>query len=244
MKRWFLVALVALTVLPAAALGGTHPHPATNCHALLHAMGETNFRHTYGNFGHCVSTMSHLSEAQQHAILNAARMCRAEQLSDPAAFSIKWGRNANDANAFGKCVSVTAHGGSAVATTRATGDLTFAANNVAHRHVVFDVHTATRHHHAGGTFRYSDATSSYTVRVACVAIAGNSVYIGGQVQNATGFNPPLAEPTYLLVKAVDNGTTGDTYSGSFTATDPCGSLGTRNPGDGPFPVTSGSITIR
>ena len=36
---------------------------------------------------------------------NAAKACRAEQKTDPAAFKAKYGTNGNGHNAFGKCVS-------------------------------------------------------------------------------------------------------------------------------------------
>jgi hypothetical protein len=245
MKRFLVVAVLAMVALPAAlASAGTSPHAARqSCTAQLRVIGKSNFRHMYGSFGRCVARMVKLTKAEQNAILNAARACRAEQLADPVAFATKWGRNTNRANAFGKCVSVTARGGATVVAKRATGDFTFTAGSVANRHVVFDVHSAQGRAGAGGRFSYTDATSSYTLQVSCVAISGNAVYIGGLVQNATGFNPPLANPTYLLAKAVDNGPSGDSYSGSFNATDPCPTLGTINPADGPFPI-SGSITIR
>ena len=40
---------------------------------------------------------------------NAAELCRAERSADAAAFKEKYGTNHNKANAFGKCVSKTAH---------------------------------------------------------------------------------------------------------------------------------------
>jgi len=58
-------------------------------------------------FGQCVSSKAKASlEQQQTATQNAARSCRAERSSmDGAAFRAKYGKNANDRNAFGKCVS-------------------------------------------------------------------------------------------------------------------------------------------
>ena len=41
----------------------------------------------------------------QQADKNAAKSCKAERATDPAAFKTKYGTNANKANAFGKCVS-------------------------------------------------------------------------------------------------------------------------------------------
>jgi hypothetical protein len=252
MKRVLSLAALALFALPAAALAHTPSKAAsTNCKAQLRVMGKTNFQHTYVTFGRCVSRMASLPALQQQATLNSAQKCRAEQRANPAAFTAKYGSNTNKANAFGKCVSRTAKasnngvsgGNRTVSAKKATGNFTFTAGTVANRHVVFDVHTARGHNPAGGLFSYSDASSSYTLKVNCVAISATTVYIGGLVQNATGFNPPLASPTYLLAKGVDNGASGDTYSGSFTSTDPCPTLGTVNPADGPFTLASGNITV-
>jgi hypothetical protein len=252
MKRVVLLAALALFALPAAALAHAPSKAASaNCKTQLKLIGKTNFQHTYVTFGRCVSKMASLTAAQQQATLNAAQKCRAEQLANPAAFTAKYGSNTNKANAFGKCVSKTAKasnngvsgGNGTVAAKQATGNFTFTAGTVANRHVVFDVHTARGHNPSGGSFSYSDASSSYTLQVNCVAISGATVYVGGLVQNATGFNPPLASPTYVLAKGVDNGAAGDTYSGSFTNTDPCPTLGTVNPPDGPFTLAGGNITV-
>ena len=58
-------------------------------------------------FGKCVSSKAKASlEQQQSATQNAARSCKAERSSmEGAAFRAKYGKNANDRNAFGKCVS-------------------------------------------------------------------------------------------------------------------------------------------
>ena len=40
---------------------------------------------------------------------NAAQQCRAEREADPAGFAATYGTNANDRNAFGKCVSLAVH---------------------------------------------------------------------------------------------------------------------------------------
>lgn len=71
----------------------------------------TKFR----NFGACVTkkAVEEAVEAQQ-AHTNAARVCRAARLADPAKFQADWGTpgqngaNHNGRNAFGKCVSSTA----------------------------------------------------------------------------------------------------------------------------------------
>ena len=65
-------------------------------------------------YGKCVSTKAKAQTAQSEssqvtAENNAAKQCRNEQSSDPAAFKAKYGSNASKANAFGKCVSQKAH---------------------------------------------------------------------------------------------------------------------------------------
>jgi hypothetical protein len=44
-------------------------------------------------------------------------VCKADQAADPAAFATKWGRNKNDKNAYGECVSATARGAVELETT-------------------------------------------------------------------------------------------------------------------------------
>jgi hypothetical protein len=82
--------------------------------------GET-FDRYYGTapkykdaYGNCVSTKAKAQTSQSESSQvtaedNAAKQCRTEQSSDPAAFKAKYGTNANKANAFGKCVSQKAH---------------------------------------------------------------------------------------------------------------------------------------
>jgi hypothetical protein len=57
-------------------------------------------------FGNCVSMKAKAAAAkQQEAVENAAKACWNERKADPAAFTAKYGTNANKSNAFGKCVS-------------------------------------------------------------------------------------------------------------------------------------------
>jgi hypothetical protein len=67
------------------------------------------FKAEYRNFGACVSQRAR-EEAQERreAKRNAASECREERQADAAAFAAKYGTNANNANAFGKCVSAKA----------------------------------------------------------------------------------------------------------------------------------------
>lgn len=58
-------------------------------------------------FGRCVSSKAKTASAEDRSdTLNAARRCKAErQRLGVTAFRMEYGRNANDRNAFGKCVS-------------------------------------------------------------------------------------------------------------------------------------------
>ena len=60
-------------------------------------------------FGKCVSSKAKAAnDAADAAVTNAARTCKAERASDPAAFRAKYGKNTRKSNALGKCVSQTA----------------------------------------------------------------------------------------------------------------------------------------
>jgi len=61
-------------------------------------------------FGNCVSTKAKASsQAEQQGRLNPAQTCRSQRTSmTTATFDKTYGKNANDKNAFGKCVSATA----------------------------------------------------------------------------------------------------------------------------------------
>jgi hypothetical protein len=61
-------------------------------------------------FGKCVSQKAKAQakaeeQDQQQADVSAAKQCKAERATDPAAFAQKYGTNHNKRNAFGKCVS-------------------------------------------------------------------------------------------------------------------------------------------
>jgi hypothetical protein len=63
-------------------------------------------------FGKCVSKKASAeTSAETRAETNAAKACRAERTTlGEAAFNTKYGKNRNDRNAFGKCVSQRARG--------------------------------------------------------------------------------------------------------------------------------------
>jgi hypothetical protein len=123
MTKWAIALLAgAALVLPATASadqGNSSKSPAQQCRAERSA-NATGFKEKYGTnknksnaFGKCVS-----QKAKEHENGddndgdnrdNAAELCRAERSKDAAAFKEKYGTNHNKANAFGKCVSKTAH---------------------------------------------------------------------------------------------------------------------------------------
>src|SRR6266516_2496481 len=60
-------------------------------------------------FGNCVSAHAKASsQAEQQGRQNPSRSCRAQRSANSAAFAQTYGKNANDRNAFGKCVSQVA----------------------------------------------------------------------------------------------------------------------------------------
>jgi hypothetical protein len=117
-KLLFIIA--ALTVVVPAALaaegGSQSTSPAQACKTELTTLGAANFKSLYapnGNnaMGKCVSKHQQSAAANR---TNAAKACQAEQ-DQPAdtfkaahggkTFSEVYGNNANDKNAYGKCVS-------------------------------------------------------------------------------------------------------------------------------------------
>ena len=67
-------------------------------------------KHGANAHGKCVSQKAKsetakIVQGQVDADVNAAKACKAERDADPAAFAVKYGKNKNKRNAFGKCVS-------------------------------------------------------------------------------------------------------------------------------------------
>jgi hypothetical protein len=121
MKRFVLFLLVAAVAMAPAAFaqpGGQGKSPAQFCRSELAALGAANFRSMYAPggtgrnaMGKCVSKHARAAAANR---TNAARACRAEMAMpeaefraahDGKSFAEFYGRNENDRNAFGKCVS-------------------------------------------------------------------------------------------------------------------------------------------
>jgi ribosomal protein RSM22 (predicted rRNA methylase) len=109
------------------------PSAEKQCRTERTAMGHATFAQTYGTgsahknaFGKCVSERNAATRAARKAAkgdtaevaktvkaevkadINAAKACKAERGEDSQAFSEKYGTNAGNRNAFGKCVSAMA----------------------------------------------------------------------------------------------------------------------------------------
>lgn len=114
MRKLIFLAVTALLALPALAVAGSPPSPASQAAAVKQCTTERNanpaaFKLTYGTlpnrsnaFGKCVSKLAQQNE-QEHA--NAAAQCRTERSADPAAFATNYGTGPKHRNAFGNCVS-------------------------------------------------------------------------------------------------------------------------------------------
>jgi hypothetical protein len=112
-KLLFLLVGTAFLCVPAVSAAGT-PTPAQlatqTCKSIRAADGKQTFRQAYHSFAGCLKQQKPNS-AQD--ISNAAKTCKAERSSDPAAFKAKYGTNGGNgagagANAYGKCVSTIA----------------------------------------------------------------------------------------------------------------------------------------
>lgn len=123
MKRVFLLVATMAVMAPAAfAAGGDQgTSPAQACKTELASIGAANFKLLYAPggsganaMGKCVSKHAKIAAA---ARTNAAKTCATEQALAEAdfraahggkSFAEFYGQNANDKNAFGKCVSTKA----------------------------------------------------------------------------------------------------------------------------------------
>ena len=125
MKRFLLLTLAAAAVIAPAALaaegGGQGTSPAQVCKNELAAIGAANFKSLYAPggsganaMGKCVSKHAQAAAANR---TNAAKACKAELATPEAEFRAAhggksfaefYGKNKNDRNAYGKCVSTKA----------------------------------------------------------------------------------------------------------------------------------------
>ncbi len=120
MKRFLTLIVVAFGVPVSVALagGGEGKSPAQFCKAELTKLGAADFKSMYAPngpassaFGKCVSKHARADNANK---TNAAKACKAEQAMPEAEFRAAhggksfnefYGKNKNDRNAYGKCVS-------------------------------------------------------------------------------------------------------------------------------------------
>ena len=114
MRKLIFLAVTAFLALPALAVAGSPPSPASQAAAVKQCTTERNanpaaFKLLYGvlpnrsnAFGKCVSKLAQQNE-QEHS--NAAAQCRTERSSDPTAFATTYGTGSKHRNAFGNCVS-------------------------------------------------------------------------------------------------------------------------------------------
>lgn len=127
MLPFLLVVAVAVTATAAfAAEGGSGKSPAQFCKSELATLGAANFKSLYAPnssganaMGKCVSKHARAAKTNR---TNAAKACKAEQEMPEAAFRAAhggksfaefYGKNKNDRNAYGKCVSSKAHAANA-----------------------------------------------------------------------------------------------------------------------------------
>ena len=114
MRKLIFLAVTAFLALPALAVAGSPPSPASQAAAVKQCTTGRNaslaaFKLLYGTppnrsnaFGKCVSKLAQQNE-QEHS--NAAAQCRTERSSDPTAFATTYGTGSKHRNAFGNCVS-------------------------------------------------------------------------------------------------------------------------------------------
>ena len=120
MKHCLLLLIAALVLAPSALAetGGQGKSPAQFCKSELATLGLANFKSLYAPggtganaMGKCVSKHARAAAANR---TNAAKTCKAEMAMPEAdfraahggkSFAEFYGKNKNDRNAYGKCVS-------------------------------------------------------------------------------------------------------------------------------------------
>ena len=128
MKKITVISGLALAlVLPTGAVGAPQPDNGdkraakAECKTLRGGTDATRegFLTLYRSFGACVSAKAR-EEAREEktARANAAWECKDERSDDADGFKMKYGTNANNRNAFGKCVSQKAKQNEAAADRR------------------------------------------------------------------------------------------------------------------------------
>jgi hypothetical protein len=106
-----LVLPAALAASPGDKPGGAQaaPTPAEECKQQRNTIGMAAFRDLYAPSGTPKAAMDACLTARKAiagiAAKNAAKACQAERSANEATFNATYGKNENDKNAFGKCVS-------------------------------------------------------------------------------------------------------------------------------------------
>jgi hypothetical protein len=116
MKKLLTIAVLVCVAAPVALAGPAAQDPAsTACKAERKALGMEAFRSKYAATGKpkaaLAACVAQQAQSAQTAARNAAKACVAERGTTQAtrdAFAEKYGTNANNKNAFGKCVSMKA----------------------------------------------------------------------------------------------------------------------------------------
>jgi len=121
MKRFLIMtATLAAFAAPLSSVAAADTNKADKREAQKECRAERGttdatreaFKARYGNFGACVSKAAREAKAERkQARRSAAKDCREERGDSEesrAAFREKYGTNANNRNAFGKCVSKNA----------------------------------------------------------------------------------------------------------------------------------------
>lgn len=121
-----VVAIVAFAAHAALAAAGNAQTPSAACKAELRAMGAADFKSLYAPTGPAASALGKCVSKHQRSDaanrVNAAKACKAEMAMpeadfraahDGKSFGETYGRNDNDKNAYGKCVSKKAETASA-----------------------------------------------------------------------------------------------------------------------------------
>ena len=120
MSKLLIIASVFALAVPAAfaaqpsgqAAQATTPSASELCKQQRRTIGMAAFRALYAPTGTPKAAMDACLSSQKSivgiAAKNAAMECKAEQAQDAAAFAVRYGKNENDKNALGKCVSAKA----------------------------------------------------------------------------------------------------------------------------------------
>jgi DNA-directed RNA polymerase subunit M/transcription elongation factor TFIIS len=108
----FALGVPAAFAAPPAGQGKQAATPSASqlCKQQRNTIGMAAFRALYAPTGTPKAAMNACLQAQKPIVgisaKNAAKECGVERDADEAAFNAKYGKNANDKNAYGKCVSM------------------------------------------------------------------------------------------------------------------------------------------